>query len=308
MRSFANAENNNNNDWNKLFLKIEQNSINGDDLLMMDETNVLSSQLGIDSPEIRYKIMSELSKEYQKNTTPAFPEIIKTKTKLTRKRTTSIPQLINSSSSPVKDDDDYDAKVSPPVSGNSYPSTNGYHNYNNHKPKIVNNISNNNNRALYKYQSDGDILYNENGKPFTGYERLSLSSSPKQSKKVTFGHEYSASMNTNMMKHASQNNRVYFYELHKFFGKMDNTKHGRIDFSTFRYFLIESDPDVDPYKLTNDTIQKCFNEFDLTKNGAITIEEFIVVMGMLDIICILGVIHLVVIHVIVTFLIHTKPL
>jgi len=43
--------------------------------------------------------------------------------------------------------------------------------------------------------------------------------------------------------------------------------------------LIELDTEWEPYKLTNDSIQQCFDEFDLTKTGYVTSAEFVVVMG-----------------------------
>lgn len=308
VKSFAELHNS---EWKKLLHKIQQHNIKGADLLTMDETNLLSDRLHIDSPEIRYKIMSQLSQQY-KQASPKmnkFPDtsnmdkdkmghplqkskslrghsagynnVNNTQRKLSISNSipTTVPLLLNSSSSPAHEDG-VGAKAVCGINGYST----SYHNN-------------------YKYQSDTEIDNNKprkNSKPFPGYHRLSLSQSPKVNKKVTFGHDYSASVTTNkyMNGHGNRyrgNNRYnnddekenmdvngqHFDELQKFFfNKMDKQNHNKIDFNAFRYYLVESDPNVDPYKLTNDTMQKCFEEFDLTKTGSISIEEFIVVMGM----------------------------
>eukprot|EP01083_Nonionella_stella_P172656 593199_1 len=76
-----------------------------------------------------------------------------------------------------------------------------------------------------------------------------------------------------------QSHTPSFHELYLYFDKIDHANKGQIDYDSFRFVLIEMNPDLEPYKLNNQAIRKCFKEFDLTNNGFITIEEFIVVMG-----------------------------
>eukprot|EP01083_Nonionella_stella_P157131 509775_1 len=75
-----------------------------------------------------------------------------------------------------------------------------------------------------------------------------------------------------------QSHTPSFHELYLYFDKIDHAKKGQIDYDSFRFVLIEMNPDLEPYKLNNQAIRKCicFKEFDLTNNGLITIEEFIV--------------------------------
>eukprot|EP01084_Bolivina_argentea_P028447 52865_1 len=149
--------------WIKLIEQIRQHQVNGNDLLHMNETHLVSQRLGIDSSQIEDTLMHELRQCKQ----------------------TSIPSLKESSSS------------------------------------------------LVQLQAED-------------------------------------------MK---ESNTRSFHQLHLYFDKIDHANKGQIDYDSFRFVLIEMNPDLEPYKLNNQAIRKCFKEFDLTNNGFITIEEFIVVMG-----------------------------
>jgi len=101
---------------------------------------------------------------------------------------------------------------------------------------------------------------------WTGYKRLSHSSpimSPTRARISMFS-----------QSEVIADSLLSFDELRTFFDH-----NGIGDTHGFRTLLIDSASRLEPYPLNLESISRCFDEFDITKSGTITVEEFIVVMG-----------------------------
>lgn len=112
--------------------------------------------------------------------------------------------------------------------------------------------------------------------PWVGYKRLSYSSpglSPKRISTFSNGASEAVLEDTGV-------GLPLFDELHRYFRKMDLNRAGSVDIYGFRTLVIELSHNLEPFRMNHESIRACFDEFDITGNGLISVEEFIVIMGM----------------------------
>jgi len=182
-----------NEEWKKVIRNLQRHQITGAELLSMDETDLLTEQLRIGSPEIRYKIMSQLALHYKRSAKKASPQ-----------KTLPTSLKLTTSTSSISEDDFEDAKVTASSSITLHTTTSAM---------------NSSSRPHAKTHSSGSKP------PFRGYHRLSLSSSRsgKPSKK---NHEESNMTATTSQSDEHMQLQMHrFSELHKLFDEIDRSGH-----------------------------------------------------------------------------------